>query len=229
MTRKFLIDTWAFFRANFSAILLIVFPFTIPLEIFSSFYYQNMDLNGTGLASFVPAVVYLLVYPIFGAAIVFFMASVVHGRAITTGQAWMLGITHWPSYFLLTVVLVVAIGIGFAAFILPGLFLAARLAFSEFELLLNKKHPLDSLKSSWASSQKYFWVLLSGGLLITFVIYGPYYLIAFLLNETGLHSDIFDSIFSIIESVLTVLYTIYAFRVYDFATRQEGASREADA
>lgn len=188
-----------------------------------------MALNETGLASFVPAVVYLLVYPVFGAAIVFFMASVVHGRAITTGQAWMLGIKHWPSYFLLTVALVVAIGIGFAAFILPGLFLAARLAFSEFEVLLNKNNPLDSLKISWSSSRKYFWVLLSGGLIITFVIYGPYYLIIFLLNETGLHSDIFDSVLSIIESVLTVLYTIYAFRVYDFATQRDGTSREADA
>lgn len=229
MTKTFLLDAWSFFRANLISIILIVFPFTIPLEIFSFFYYQNVDYDEAGLASFVPAIVYLLLYPIFGAAIVFFIASVVNDQNITTGQAWALGIKYWPSYLVLTVILILGIGFGFALFILPGLFLAARLAFSEFDLLLNNQNPTQSLRSSWSSSREYFWVLLNGGLIITFIIYAPYFSLVAIFNGSGLYADIFDLILSIIESVLVVLYTIYAFRVYDFAIQKHNKSRKADA
>ncbi|MCL7942893.1 YciC family protein [Marinobacter sp. ATCH36] len=220
MTKTFLLDTWSFFRANFIAISLIMVPFTIPLEIFSFIYYQNMVGDEAGLASFLPVIVYALFYPIFGAAIVFYIASVINDRDITASQAWALGLKHWPSYFVLTVILILTIGFGFALFILPGLFLAARFAFSEFDLLLEKQDPLQSLRSSWESSREHFWILLNGGLIITFVIYAPYFLLASVLNEAGLYADILDPIVGIIESVLMVLYTIYAFRVYHYAFRQ---------
>lgn len=220
MIKTFLFDTWSFFRANFVAICLIMVPFTIPLEIFSHFYYQNLVQDETELASFLPAVVYALVYPIFGAAVVFYIASVINDRDLTASQAWALGIQHWPSYFALTVILMISIGFGFALFVLPGLFLAARFAFSEFDLLLDNQGPLQSLKSSWESSREYFWILLGGGLVITLVIYAPYLLLVSALNQAGLYADILDPIVGIIESVLMVLYTIYAFRVYDFASRK---------
>lgn len=221
MIKTFLFDTWSFFKANFVAICLIMVPFTIPLEIFSHFYYQNLVQDETGLASFLPVVVYGLLYPIFGAAVVFYIASVINDRHLTASQAWALGIQHWPSYFALTVILILTIGFGFALFILPGLFLAARFAFSEFDLLLDNQGPLQSLKSSWESTRDYFWTLLGGGLVITLVIYAPYFVLVSVLNQTGLYVDILDPVAGIIESVLMALYTIYAFRVYDFASRQQ--------
>lgn len=221
MIKTFLFDTWSFFKANFVAICLIMVPFTIPLEVFSHFYYQNLAEDETGLASFLPVVVYGLLYPIFGAAVVFYIASVINDRNLTASQAWALGIQHWPSYFALTVILIITIGFGFALFILPGLFLAARFAFSEFDLLLNNQGPLQSLKSSWESTRDYFWILLGGGLAITLVIYAPYFLLVSVLNQAGLYVNILDPVAGIIESVLMVLYTIYAFRVYDFAFRHQ--------
>ena len=229
LTKTFLLDTWSFFRANLLSIIVIVFPFTIPLEVFSFFYYQNVDYDGSGLASFVPTIVYLVLYPIFGAAIVFFMASVIKSKEITAVQAWALGIKCWPSYLMLTLILVLAIGFGFALFILPGLFLAARLALSEFDLLLNNQTPAQSLRSSWSSSKECFWVLINGGLIITFIIYAPYILLVAALNESGLHAGVLDLIFGVIESALMVLYTIYAFRVYDFSVQKRNRPRNADA
>lgn len=222
MTKTFLLDTFSFFRANFIVISLIVIPFTIPLELFSFFYYRNIGHDGAGLVAFLPVVVYALLYAIFGAAIVFFIASVIKGHDITVSQAWALGIKHWPSYFMLTVILILTIGFGFALFILPGLFLAARFAFSEFDLLLNNQGPFESLRSSWEASREYFWSLLSGGLIITLIIYVPYWSVVSIFNEAGLYTDVVDAVLSIIESVLMVLYTIYAFRVYDFALKHSG-------
>lgn len=182
-------DTYAFFKVHVVAIMAIVLPFTIPLEIFSFLYYENTLHDEMSFSSFIPAIVYFALYPIFGAALVFYVSFTVKGRSITTTQAWALGLKHWPSYFVLTAILILAIGFGFALFILPGLFLAARLAFSEFDLLLDNQNPTQSIKSSWTSSRDYFWILLNGGLIITVVIYAPYYIIVHLLNESGLYLD----------------------------------------
>ncbi|MGK0524521.1 MAG: hypothetical protein ACI92N_002160 [Pseudomonadales bacterium] len=229
LTKTFLLDTWLFFRSNFNYIILIVFPFTIPLEIFSFVYYEFLAEDEGGLAPFIPELFYLFFYPIFNAALVFFVASVIKGRSITATQAWGLGIKYWPSYFVLTVILILVVGFGFAIFIFPGLILAARLAFSEFDLLIKNESVGQSLKSSWKSSKEYFWVLLNGGLVITFVIYAPYFLIFSILSEIGLYSEILYLILSIIESALMALYTIYAFRVYDFSNQQHNKQRKADA
>jgi len=224
LTKTFLLDTYAFFKMHLVAIMAILLPFTIPLEIFSFLYYENTPHDDVSFSSFIPAIVYFALYPIFGAALVFYVSFTVKRKSLTTTQAWALGIQNWPSYFLLSAILILAIGFGFALFIIPGLFLAARLAFSEFDLLLKSQNPVQSLASSWTSSREYFWVLLNGGLIITLIIYAPYFLITHLLNETGLHLDFLNPLLSIIESVLMSVYTIYAFRVYDFATQQHSHS-----
>lgn len=217
MTRTFLFDTWRFFSANFTRIIFIVFPFTIPLEIFSFFYYESLNESERGLVAYIPDFLYVLLYPIFAAATVFFIDSVVNDRTITTTQAWGRALRNWASYLVLTVILIVVIGFGFALFILPGLFLAARLAFSEFDLLIKNESVEKSLGSSWKSTAEYFWVLLSGGLIISLIIYVPYFLLVAILSESGFYSEFLSPVFGVIESALMVLYTIYAFRVYDFS------------
>lgn len=218
MTIEFLLDSWKFFRAHFFILAVIVLAFTVPLEIVSMFYRQLIDYEGSYFLMVLPEVVNVLFYPIYGAAIVFYMASVLDGQRLSVSEAWGLGLKHWASYLVLSVILIIAISFGMALFILPGLFLAAKFAFSEFELLLKNKNPIDSLSSSWQQTEKHLWTLLKGGLVITGVIYLPYMLVIRIVGDLSSYGDLLGSVSRIIESLLMVLYTVFAFRVYDYAS-----------
>ena len=220
MTAEFLLDTWKFFRTHVVAFAYIILPFTIPLEIVSSLYHQTFDYGDSFVLSALPEFIYIAIYPVFGAAVVFYMASVLKGQPLSVSDAWNLGVQNWGSYLVLTLILIVAVGFGFALLILPGVLLMAKLAFSEFELLLQRKNPFESLQTSWQDTTDYFWLLLKGGVVITGVIYLPIWSINHLLSEGGLYVDIVGSVLRIVESVAMVAYTVFAYRVYDYAAQK---------
>ncbi|MDI9244267.1 hypothetical protein [Marinobacter sp. CHS3-4] len=220
MTIEFLLDTWKFFRTHILVFAWIILPFSIPLEILSTVYHQTFDYGDSFLLAALPEFLYIAIYPVFGAAVVFYMASVLKGQRLSVNEAWNLGVQNWGSYLMLTLILVVVVGIGFAFLILPGILLMAKLAFSEFELLLQRKNPLDSLQASWQDTTEYFWMLLTGGLVITGIIYLPIWSINHLVSESGFYPSLVGSLLRVAESVVMVAYTIFAFRVYDYASEK---------
>lgn len=219
MTRTFLKDTWKFCRTHLSAFALIILPFTVPLEIVSVVYHKSVEVGDSFLMAAAPEMLYLLFYPIFGAGVVFYTVSAVDGHRLSASQAWNQGLRNWGRYFLLMAFLMVTVGLGFMLFILPGILLMAKLAFADFELLLQRKHPLDSVQSSWQQTTGHFWVLLQGGLVITAVVYLPIWCITYLLGGFGLYGEVIGSLLRIVESLLMVGYTVFAYRVYDHAHR----------
>ena len=219
MTFTFLRDTWIFCRTHLTAYALIILPFTVPLEIVAAVYRQSVDVGDSFLMAALPELLYLLLYPIFGAAVVFYTVSAVEGHRLPASEVWQRGLQNWGRYFLLMAFLIVVVGVGFALFILPGILLMAKLAFSEFELLLARKHPLDSVQASWKQTTDHFWVLLQGGLVITAAVYGPIWGLTYLLGGFGLYGEAIGSLLKIVESLLMVAYTVFAYRVYDYAQR----------
>jgi len=76
------------------------------------------------------------------------------------------------------------------------------------------------------------WVILGGYAMITLVLYGfyvPYYLIASPFDEASAAYWLLDTVANIIYSVLAALYTIFAFRVYQFAKSQHDQALNPDA
>ena len=109
---------------------------------------------------------------------------------------------------------------GFLLLIIPGIILIGRYSFAEFDLLLNNRSPLDAMGRSMDATKKYIGTILGGYLVITIIIYGPYYLVVALLEQMGLELGVLDNLLDIIYSVLGVIYTIFAFRVYHLAKEQ---------
>ncbi|MBI1424801.1 MAG: hypothetical protein GC149_15250 [Gammaproteobacteria bacterium] len=220
MLKQFLTDTWYFFKNHLVAISMIVLPIVIPVEILSTIYRQNYTGEEFVLAEQLPPLLLgFVVYPIYTAGIVFYLHSVIVGKGLNAQSAWLLGVRFWFPYVLLSMMMGAAIIFGIFLFILPGIFFAIRFAFAEFDLLLNRTSPADAMKNSWALTKDYMWVILGGYVIITLILFTPYYVIAKLLDPTNAYSPLLDTTANIVYAVLEVSYMIFAFRIYDHARK----------
>ena len=225
MFKKSLIDSWSFFNNHIVAISAIVLPIVVPVEIITALYQYFATSEEFGLSEQIfPMSLWLLSYPLYAVGIVFYMASIVSGEMSDTRTLWRLGIKFWVPYIVLTIIIMITVLFGFMLLIIPGIILVVRYAFSEFDLLLNQSKPLDALKNSWASTKEYMWVILGGYVVITIVLYAPLYLVSSLFDESSISYFVFDTVTNVAYSVLEILYTIFAFRVYVLGGEQHNQS-----
>ena len=149
MLEKLLLESWSFFKEHILTISIIILPIVAPIEIITALYKYiigSQDLASSELN--ISIVVYFIFYPIYSVAIIFYMASIITGDKFTMKILWRLGVKYWLPYIYLIILAGVVIVFGLILLILPGIFIFIRYSFSEFELLLNQKKPLDAIKSS---------------------------------------------------------------------------------
>ena len=200
---------------------MIVLPIYVPVEVFNAIYTMfALGEEPELLEQLPPMFVSLLAYPIYTAGVIFYIASAVAGEAINTKTAWKLGIKYWAQLLLLSILVGISIMVGFLLLIIPGIILVARYAFSEFELLLNNRRPLDAMKCSWDASKNFIWTILGGYLVITIVLFGPYFGLVAIIGNEDFELGLFDNALNIIYSVLNSIYIIFAFRVYHLSKAQ---------
>lgn len=230
MLKKLLMDSWSFFKNHAVAISMITLPIVIPIDVLTALYQYFLANEELKLSEqLIPMFIAMLVYPIYAAGIVFYIASVISDEIIDTKTSWKLGTKFWWPYVTMSFFVGLVVMLGFVLLVIPGIIFAVRYAFSEFELLLNKSNPLDSMKNSWDATKDYMWLILGGYFVITLVLYAPYYLIAELFDESSVYYWVIDTTLNIIFSVLGALYTIFAFRVYEFAKLQHNQPLNPDA
>jgi len=230
MLKKSLMDSWSFFKIHVLAISTIILPIVAPIEVLTAFYQHFLASEEFVLSEqLIPMAIGFAAYPIYAVGVVFYIASVISGETIDTKSSWRLGAKFWMPYIVMSVFIGVAVMFGLILLIIPGVIFAVRYAFSEFDLLLNQSKPLDAMKHSWDITKDYMWVILGGYVVITLVFYVPYYLIASLFDEASVAYSLLDTASNIIYSVLAALYTIFAFRVYEFAKLQHNQALNPDA
>jgi len=216
MLKKLLMDSWLFFRNHAVALSLIILPIVVPIDILTALYQYFLASEEYVLSEkFAPMIVDFVVYPIYAGGIVFYIASVITGEKIGTKTAWGLGAKFWLPYLIMNILVGVAVMFGLILLVIPGIIIAVRYAFSEFDLLLNQSQPLDAMRNSWDLTKKYAWILLGGYIIITLVLYAPYYMLASLFDETSFSYWVLDTASTVVYSVLGAMYTIFAFRVYE--------------
>jgi hypothetical protein len=216
-----LLDSFRFFRNHLVSILLIILPVVLPIELFRTYYVETLPGQEGNLASELPVLfVGLLAYPIYAGGIIFFMASVISGNRLNTTSCWVLGLKYWPPFLVLSIVVGVATGLGFVLFLIPGLIALVRLSFAEFELLLKSHSPPDALRRSWDDTRPYFWLILGGHLVIVAAVFVPYFGLIFVLQDLKVELGIFEVLLDALYPVLSVLFTIFRFRVYDLVNER---------
>ena len=222
MLRESLIDSWNFFRIHYMALSAIILPIIIPVEIFTGFYQHAITGKDFVLSNqLIPVVIGLLASPLYSVGVVFYIASIIREEPIDTKTAWMLGIRFWSLYLILNLMTGAMIIAGFMMLILPGLVFVIRFSFSEFDLLLNKSKPLDAMKNSWNLTRPHMSEIFGGFVVITLVLFTPYYLVISLFKESNIFYWVINTGLSILYSVLEVFYTIFAFRIYDYVKQDQ--------
>lgn len=217
MLKQALTDSWYFFKNHALAFSQIILPVVIPLNIITELYQHVFTSQDFLIKELIPVTLGIIAYPIYMVGVIFYIASSVSGKNLDTKTLWKLGIKFWSPYIGLWILVAVAVMFGFILLVIPGVILAARYSFSEFDLLLNQSKPLDAMRNSWLVSKDYMWIILGGIGVITIVLYAPFFLVASLFDKSTFLYWALDIFADTAYSVLGVLYTIFLFRVYVLA------------
>ncbi len=208
-------DSMRLFQNHFLALATIILPFAISLEVFDAFYVVNNMTEQPTLEDSVPILlVHLLVQPFYSIAIVFYLSSIITNQTISISQAWLLSIKYWPSFLLLSILVSLFVFSGLMFFVIPGVILFIRFSFAEFYLLLEQQSPIDAIKSSLINTKHYFFMLFGGFLILGIFSYGPFLLINEALVGDEQEINIFSIIVNIIFDIVTIIFTVFTFRVY---------------
>ncbi len=232
MLDQALTDSWGFFKRHLGALMAIVLPVVIPLQVIMALYgANNVEQEGSVSGIFVTSALGLAVYAFYIGAVIFYIASVTSGEKRSTGELYRLGLRFWGPLLLLVLMVAFAVFAGFMLFIIPGILLAIKLAFAEFDLLLNGSNPVDACKTSWQLTRNRKGTLFGGYLIITLVIYVPLFVIEALLGGFNVTHWTVYATTATVTTVCNLFYTIFAFRVYDLTLaqqREEVEQREPD-
>lgn len=229
MLIQLLTESWLFFKNHIVALSIIILPIVVPIDIFIAMYEYSFSGEEYVFSEHViPMTIGFIAYPIYAVAVVFYISSIISGEHLDTKLLWKLGLKFWLPYMILSLLVTLALMAGFILLVIPGIILFIRYSFAEFELLFNQSNPIDAMANSWNATREYMWVLFGGILIISIAFYLPYYLIFSLFDESSLFYLVLEVVLNIIYSVLAVLYTIFAFRVYEFAKSQADPSLDFD-
>ena len=221
MIKTLLMDSWFFFKNHIVAISMIILPIVVPIDVLTTLYQYFLASDELTISEqLIPMFIGMIAYPIYAVRVVFYIASAISNERIDTKTSWRLGFKFWLPYATMSFFIGLVVMLGLIFLVIPGIIFSVRYSFSEFELLLNKNKSLDAMKNSWDATKDYVWVILGGYLVITFVFYAPYYLISEFLNQESASYWVLDTVLNIVYSVLGALYTIFTFRVYEFAKLQ---------
>ncbi len=171
-TQKILADAWYFYTLNFRYLLYLCIPFVFAEALLSEGFLALSD-HGEGeqnipIGYFVPQ---LAVYPLYTAILIQFLQARSKGTLIDRKRIIGNALRLWPTMLLLVVMEFVLFFLGFMLFVLPGIWVAVRMAFAEFRLVENDEQPVDALRKSFALTERDFWLvfavmLISEGLIV---------------------------------------------------------------
>jgi hypothetical protein len=213
--QKSIDESVTFFKRHILWICLIILPIAVPLEIFSVVMENYFDDDNTFAANdWLPLLFEGLLYPISQGAIIFYMVSALTNEYLPLKQYYLLAIKFWFPLFFLYLITSGAVVIGSILFIVPGIIIMSRVAFSEFYCLLHEQTALESFSSSWNETKEQQWFLLKGILVIYAAIYVPKIGIAYFIYFLEIWNPILVVIIGSLFTVLSTLLTIFTFRVY---------------
>ena len=226
MLSQSLMDSWFFFRRHFYAIASIILPIILPIEIVTTFTLQPNPTGEIDYSNYLPVMlISLLAYPIYTVGLIYYLASVIEGTPATTNHCWQKGKKYWLPCLILALFAGLTIMLGLMALVLPGILLAIRYSFAEFELVFNQALPTDSLRNSWHMTRDYMGTILGGYVLITLALYTPFWLASKMIERTDPGFWIFDLGSSLYFGLFGTLYTIFAFRIYEIARNKNALER----
>ncbi|WP_263144133.1 hypothetical protein [Pseudomonas sp. RIT-PI-AD] len=149
-------DSWYFFSRHLPAIALLSLPLITLEALLEAFIEAHTAKAEPSLYSLLAN---LLFYPLYSAALILFLDARSRGEHPHTLALWSGALRLWPRFALLTGLNVLLFMLGFAAYVLPGVWLMVKLGFSEYLLTLRGHSPLTAIRDSFLLSRGHFWTI----------------------------------------------------------------------
>jgi hypothetical protein len=151
-------DSFYFCQRNLWAIAQLC----LPLLVLESLGRQLVGhLVGPDGSPVFDVLVGLLFYPLYTGALILFLDARSNGDTPRHRDLLAVALRIWPPYALLAAISTLLIMLGMSLFILPGLWVMAKLAFSEYLLVLHGLTPLAAIKQSIELSRGRFWRIMA--------------------------------------------------------------------
>lgn len=146
-------DSLYFFRRNLSSILMLCLPLVV-LEALSK---QALDNALAADASQVyELLIGLVFYPLYTGALILFLDARSRSEEPRKRDLMAMALRMWPTFALLSALSTVLIMFGLSLFILPGVWVMVKLAFSEYLLVLRGMTPLAAMRESVNMTKGHF-------------------------------------------------------------------------
>ena len=102
----------------------------------------------------------LLIYPIYTGALILLMAKRAQREQPVNRELTLSALRTWQPLFMVHVMASGMTALGLMLLVLPGIYIAVRLSFAEFFLVLEGAKPIEALQKSFLATRPYFVPLL---------------------------------------------------------------------
>ncbi|WP_213875423.1 YciC family protein [Pseudomonas sp. dw_358] len=151
-------DSLYFFRRNFLAIVRLCLPLVVIEALGKELLDRAIGPDGSPVYDIAFG---LLFYPLYTAALILFLDVRSNGGQPRVRNLLAGAMRLWPMFALLTGSSTVLIILGLSMFVLPGVWIMVKLAFSEYLLVLRNLTPIEAIKQSFIMTHGQFWRILT--------------------------------------------------------------------
>jgi len=204
-----------FYRANFWGIVAVLLPFVLLLAMLSWFFdgMATQDQNSISSVFSLYLVIDSALHPIYAGGLVLYLASVVTGENWRPLRCYQAALQFWLPLFVLNWLMAFMVMAGMMMFIIPGLWVMARLSFANFLCIFEGMSAPDALVHSWQRTEPYQGVLIGGVMLYFSLKLLP------LLNPTAPEEadgiqTLSNMLVGTIFEILSMWFVVFCFRIY---------------
>lgn len=213
-------DAFDFFRSHFVQISALCLPWLLVVALVDVLITATSDPSqGIGPLYLLAWAFNLLIYPIYTAALILLMAKRAMREQPENKALVASAIKIWQPFFVVHIMGAGLTALGLMFFVLPGIYVAVRLSFSEFYLVLEDVKPLEAIQKSFHATRPFFFQILL--LLVLFLT--PLWMLNFFIadllsnHEAGPFVNI---LVATITAFLMLFVDVVLFRIY-MSVKQE--------
>jgi hypothetical protein len=221
MTFKLILnDSLRFFLGNLRQIITLCVPFLVAGAFVNYIVLENVDqFADPGSIFLLSLALNMALYPLYIVALILMMARQAQREVPTNTQLISDALGLYFPFLILFIIGMGLIWCGLLLFVFPGVYLAVRLAFAEFYLVVDRMDPREALIASFQATRHHWLLILTALALFALPIFGIIILVSNLLQATqagamaNMAADAFISFLSLFMHVIL-------FRIYMHATRE---------
>lgn len=212
-----LADSYYFFIGNLRQMAGLFLPILLIVAALE----HGLTVTADTGSVFGAALVGLLVYPLYTGALILLLAKRTQHETPTNGQLLRAVFTLWWPLLVLTFIAGVAVFFGFLLLIIPGIWIAVRLAFAEIYLVVEGLTPLAAIRKSHDTTKELFRVILLAAASIYVPLIALSFLSEWMVDAYG-GSSALGVIADTVVAFLGLFVNVVIFRIY-LLSRQDRA------